>query len=267
MKTPITYYGGKQSLLPVILPLFPPHEIYTETFGGGLAAFFAKRPVRSEVVNDTNGELINFYMILKTKFHELSLYIDTTLHSRSLHHDAWIIYTNPHLFSDVQRAWAVWVLSKQGFSGQLSSSFGYDVQGHSAATKIQNAKEALTIEYQKRLENVTIECRDGLEIIRAWDRENTFHYVDTPYFNSNCGHYDGYSQRDFENCLDVLEKVRGKFLLSNYPSHILKDRVEKNGWFYLEKEMNVSVSGKFSKTKVERLAANYDITDGIYNQK
>lgn len=30
MRTPISYYGGKQTMLKHILPLIPPHRIYTE---------------------------------------------------------------------------------------------------------------------------------------------------------------------------------------------------------------------------------------------
>ncbi len=43
LKTPITYYGGKQRMLKYILPLIPKHNVYTECFAGGLAVFFAKQ--------------------------------------------------------------------------------------------------------------------------------------------------------------------------------------------------------------------------------
>lgn len=44
LSTPISYYGGKQSMLPHILPLIPKHEIYVEPFFGGGAVFWAKEP-------------------------------------------------------------------------------------------------------------------------------------------------------------------------------------------------------------------------------
>ena len=47
-KTPITYYGGKLNMLQHILPNIPEHKIYTETFFGGGAVFFAKEKVESE---------------------------------------------------------------------------------------------------------------------------------------------------------------------------------------------------------------------------
>ena len=61
MKTPLTYYGGKQQLAATILALIPEHKVYAEPFVGGAAACFAKEPSRCEVINDTNGELVNFY--------------------------------------------------------------------------------------------------------------------------------------------------------------------------------------------------------------
>ena len=41
MRTPISYYGGKQTMLKHILPLIPRHRIYTEAFCGGAAVLFA----------------------------------------------------------------------------------------------------------------------------------------------------------------------------------------------------------------------------------
>ena len=42
MKTPITYWGGKQQLVPKILSLIPEHKQYCEPFFGGGALYFAK---------------------------------------------------------------------------------------------------------------------------------------------------------------------------------------------------------------------------------
>jgi DNA adenine methylase len=61
LKTPVSYYGGKQQLATIILGLIPNHRLYCEHFLGGAAVFFAKEPSPVEVINDTNGQLINFY--------------------------------------------------------------------------------------------------------------------------------------------------------------------------------------------------------------
>lgn len=61
MKTPITYWGGKQQLTQEILRLIPKHKQYDEPFFGGGAVFFSKWPSEVEFINDINGEMINFY--------------------------------------------------------------------------------------------------------------------------------------------------------------------------------------------------------------
>lgn len=70
-RTPISYYGGKQSMLPILLSMLPEHTTYIEPFFGGGALFWAKEPVKVEVINDFNANVCNFYEVLKTNFTEL----------------------------------------------------------------------------------------------------------------------------------------------------------------------------------------------------
>lgn len=129
MKTPISYYGGKQMLLKHILPLIPEHSLYTEAFCGGCAVLFAKEPVRCEVINDTNTELVNFYRVAQMKYTALKELIDATLHSREIHAHARHINAHPTFFTSVERAWAVWVCTKLGFASMIDGTFGYDRRG------------------------------------------------------------------------------------------------------------------------------------------
>ena len=105
MKTPITYWGGKQQLLPKLLPLIPEHRQYDEPFFGGGALYFAKKPSEIEFINDINGEMVNFYRTLKLNFNALKQEVDCTLHSEFLHRKAQGIYNDPLHSDDVQRAW------------------------------------------------------------------------------------------------------------------------------------------------------------------
>ena len=129
MKTPISYYGGKQTILKHILPLIPEHRIYTEAFCGGAAVLFAKRPVEAEVINDINMELTNFYWMAKVCYPELKRQIEKTLHSRDIHAHAGHINSYPQFFTPVERAWAVWALCKMSFASMLDGTFGYDFGG------------------------------------------------------------------------------------------------------------------------------------------
>ena len=256
-RTPITYYGGKQKLVSTILNLIPHHNLYCEPFCGGAAVFFCKPISNVEILNDTNKELMNFYEVMKTNKIELFEEVEKTLYSRSLFNDAWTIYNSPHLFTKVNRAWALWVLSIQGFSGQLSGTWGYDKLKNSTVKKMNNRILELE-EAAKRLRNVQIESTDALRVIDSRDTKDSFFYVDPPYFNSDCGHYDGYTEEDFTQLLETLSKIEGKFLLSSYPSEILEKFTSDKGWFTIKKEMNIDAA-KSSRKKIEVLTANYKI--------
>lgn len=264
MKTPISYYGGKQNLVRHILPLFPEHNLYAEPFVGGGAVFWSKQQSNVEVINDTNKELINFYECVHNYFVDLEKMVRISLHSRSIHRDANVIYANPHMFSRLQRAWAVWVLASQSFSAMLDGSWGYDKKKDSTSLKIKNKRDSFTEELSIRLQRVQIECTDALRVIRSRDASDSFFYCDPPYFNSDCGHYDGYTKEDFQMLLETLSNIEGKFLMSSYPSPILKEFSKSQGWFTINIEQNVSVAngvtGKGGKKKIEVLTANYDIT-------
>lgn len=262
MKTPVSYYGGKQKLASTILQLIPKHNLYCEPFIGGAAIFFAKHASNVEVINDVNKEMVNFYRTVQNDFVSLEKEIRITLHSRDLHRKAKVIYDNPDMFTEIKRAWAVWVLSTQSFASMLDGSWGYDVTKNTTTTKISNKRESFTEDYAIRLQNVQIECADALRIIRARDSKESFFYCDPPYYNSDMGHYDGYTIEDFEALLKCLSKIEGQFLLSSYPSKILSRFVSEFGWHQLEIEQSVSVannSSKPPKKKTEVLTANYQI--------
>lgn len=264
LKTPTSYYGGKQNLVRTILPLMPKHTTYIEPFVGGGAIFWAKPKSEVEVINDTNREMINFYEVVQNEFVELEKMIRISLHSRSLHNDASVIYNNPHMFPRINRAWAVWVLAAQSFSSMLDGSWGYDRIKGTTSQKITNKREGFTEEYAIRIQNVQIECTDALRVIRARDHADAFAYCDPPYYNSDCGHYDGYSIEDFEELLRTLSKLEGKFLLSSYPSEILKRYTKENGWFTKSIDQTVSVAnatGSPGKKKTEMMTANYDLSN------
>jgi DNA adenine methylase len=268
MKTPLVYYGGKQTLAATILKLITEHKVYVEPFMGGGAVFFAKEPSRGEIINDTNGELINFYEVMKHDFPALQSEIEVSLHSRKQHHQAEVIYANPDMFGRVKRAWAVWTLANMSFGAMLDGSWGYD-RGGKFGMKIANKREAFT-ECAIRLQNTTIECCDALRIIRSRDTPETFFYCDPPYVGADQGHYDGYTQEDFDRLLETLANIQGKFLLSSYRNAALRGYIEKHGWDSVEIKLNLNMSccgaGAKPRSKIEVLTANYAISDKVKRQ-
>lgn len=267
MKTPITYWGGKQQLAERILSLMPVHERYNEPFFGGGAIFFAKQPAPIEFINDINGEMVNFYRVLKQNFEELKSEVDCTLHSEFQHRQACDIYSNPLTHSNILRAWAVWMLSHQSIYSILGNHWSVSIDKNKAR-QVHNSKEAFTITYARRLERTSIFCRDALRVIESTDTPTTFHYVDPPYYNADMGHYGGYTIENFEDLLKSLTEIKGKFLLSSYPSELLAQYTAQAGWHTIAIDMTKSSGagiGTTSHTKTEVLTLNYD-SDNILQQ-
>ena len=257
MKTPLSYYGGKQQLAKVILGIIPEHRIYCEPFLGGAAVFFAKEPSKVEIINDWNGEIVNFYEVLKRDFSALEKEIEISLHSRKQHKQARVIYENPEMFDRVKRAWALWMLANSSYGHKLDGGFGYDRTG-GTSKKLDNKRAAFSVDYAVRLQRVQIECCDALRIIHSRDAEDSFFYLDPPYVGANQGHYDGYMQDDFDALLKMLESLKGKFLLSSYRNKTLTECVKRLGWHSAEIRMECSITHGYGKRqKIEVLTANY----------
>lgn len=259
MKTPITYYGGKQTLLKYLLPLIPPHKLYCEPFFGGGALFFAKPKSEVEVINDKNGEVINFFKVVKTDFPKLQKEITATLHSRDLYKTAMVIYEHPQLFSEWKRAWAFWTLTNQGFSGMIGSwGFGKTASKEKA---VAAKRAAFTKEFADRLNTVQVENNDALKVILRCDSKDTFFYCDPPYIGSDMGHYKGYTEEEYEALLKSLSKIKGKFLLSSYPSEILTKYAKKYKWRIQRITKYVAVTKHTEKKKTEVIVYNYEPKD------
>ena len=264
-KTPITYYGGKQTMSKLIISLIPDHNLYCEPFVGGGAVFFAKEPSPVEVINDLNGDVVNFYQVCKQEFSKLNKLIQATPHSRKLHSEAATILKNAKEKDNIKRAWAFWVQTNMSFSARIFGGYAFERKTNGVSKAIFNKKQVFTSEICNRLDLVDIECNDALKVIQSRDTRDSFFYIDPPYFNSDMGHYGGYSENDFRNLLEVLSEIEGKFLLSSYPSKILNEYKSRNNWFQNSLEKKVAVTKQTNKKKTEVLTANYNIKRKISN--
>ena len=179
-KTRCFYGGGKLSLSQKIIPLIPEHALYCEPFIGGAAVFFAKQKSKVEVINDINGEIVNFYQVLQNDFPALQKEIQAALHRRKLHQHAQVIYQNPDMFDRIKRAWAVQVLANMSFKNALNNGFSRSIDGKSSR-KIAVNRTQFTDELAERISGVQIECRDAINVIAANNTPDSFFYADPPY--------------------------------------------------------------------------------------
>lgn len=75
--------GAKWSLGYQIAALFPEHRIYIDAFFGSGAAFFCKEPSNTEILNDLDGDITNFFTCVRDRPEELAAMVELTPYSRA----------------------------------------------------------------------------------------------------------------------------------------------------------------------------------------
>lgn len=258
MKTCISYYGGKQNLISELLPLIPPHKQYVEPFVGGASLFFAKKPSQTEVINDFDLRVANFWQVLQTDFEALQTMVKNTLHHEHAYAHARDVLKAP-IVDKVEFAWAFWVQTNMSFSSKLFAGFAFG-NDNSRPSQTKSKKDKFLKPLYERINKTTIFCRDGLDLIVLKDSPNTFFYLDPPYAESNCGHYEK-GKNVYYDLLDLLPTIEGKWLMSSYPSEQLSNLRLANGWNSKDISMNLSVDAVATKgkRKTECLTWNYNI--------
>lgn len=227
VKPIIPYYGGKQRIASKIVEVIHsiPHKVYVEPFAGGAAVLFAKgRPnvpadEYLEIINDINEDVVNLYRVCQTHKNELIHLLQHTPYSRTEFVRSRELLKDPTT-EPLWRAWAVVVGTRQAF-GNLSgdSSWGISKNGRNGALVFKNYLDVLP-EILDRFQDVYIEHRDALGIIERFDNENTLYYCDPPYPGTDQGHYKGYTLDDYQRLVHTLDRIKGSYILSNYPQSI-----------------------------------------------
>ncbi len=258
LRPPVSYWGGKQLLLPKIFPLIPIHKKYVEAFVGGGALYWTKEPSEIEVINDLDGFVSNFYDMSKRRFKLLETLIKSSKFSRLNHDQACIIRQHPELFGKLKRAWAFYYLANTSMFSILGNQMNSPVTSNKPVTTYNNKVGRFTTDFENRLKNTFIESRDALYVLTRHDAPDVFHFIDPPYFNADMGHYKGYSLEDFKALLEICSNLEGKFLLTCYPSEIIDEYAERYGWIVDRHDMQLSAGGK-GKRKIEVFVRNYEL--------
>src|SRR5205085_9068028 len=109
------WYGGKFTHLDWLLPLLPDAHHYCETFAGSAAILLNREPSPVETYNDIDGELVNFFRVLRDNREKLIEAISLTPFAREEFYKA----VNPSgaKVSDIERARLFFVRARQARTG------------------------------------------------------------------------------------------------------------------------------------------------------
>jgi DNA adenine methylase len=272
LNIPLKTHGGKHYLASQIVALMPRHTHYVEGYGGGLSVFFAKSCEGvSEVVNDLNGDLMNFWRVLQDRkaFVEFKRRVQAVPFSEGEWQDAkkaLAVHDGSTSRSDrLDRAVQFFILCRQSMSGRCQdfapitrsrTRRGMNEQASAWLNSIDGLPPV-----HSRLQRVVVLNRPAVEVIRSQDGPDTLFYLDPPYFPDTrsagqvFGEFD-MTEPQHEELLGVILGVQGKVMISGYACDLYDSKLAK--WHRHEFDLpNNAASGVLKRRMTEVLWTNF----------
>jgi DNA adenine methylase len=261
------WYGGKFSHLNWLLPLLPEARHYCEPFAGSAAVLLNREPSPVETYNDIDGEVVNFFRVLRDQKEALIEAIGLTPFSRAEFELA--CTPSERELSDLERARRFFVLARQVRTG-LAQTASAGRWAHcllttragmaGAVSRWLGSVEGLS-EIVQRLLRVQIECGPATDVIKRYDSEETLFYCDPPYPHASRGDRKAYAyemtDEEHRNLAQVLHNVRGKVALSSYHCQLMDELY--SDWRCIEAPIKLCHSIKQPRQEV--LWVNYAIEE------
>lgn len=256
METILKYPGAKNRLAEWLLTFVPEHKVYLEPFFGGGGLFFNKEPSKIETINDIDGEVYNLFRIIRDFPDELAKVVEMTPYSREEYEHTYIAGVNEN---DIERArkflTRCWL--GMGSSNVYKNGFRSSQQGNSPRTTKHWAELPDRILFAaERLKAAQIEKLDAVELMRRYDTNDVFIYLDPPYLP---GTRKGYLYKhemtveDHEKLLKVAAEHPAKILISGYDNELYNKIL--NGWNKESKQTQAEGGTK----RIETVWYNYSM--------
>lgn len=232
MRPPVHYYGGKARLAPWIVSMFPPHHVYVEPFFGSGAVLFAKEPSQHEVINDQDGNVVNFWRQLRENMAELERVCALTPYARDEFEGANL--DDIEGLDDLERARRWWLRCMQAF-GRLESKSGWAASTKQGSTGPLTSKRLVLGRFEpaaQRLARVLIENQDAVAVIERYACDRSVTYIDPPYLHSTRAglgkrpkdyRVDMPHEDDHRRLAKAAHEAPGFVVVSGYPSDLYDD--------------------------------------------
>jgi len=234
------WYGGKFSHLDWLLPLLPSCHHFCEPFAGSAAVLLNRAPSPVETYNDIDGEVANFFRVLRDGKEKLVEAIGLTPFSR----EEFAAACKSEPVSDpIERARRFYVRARQvrtGLAQTASIGRWANCRNTSRAgmsgviSRWLGGVEALP-EIAERLLRVQIENRHAVDVIELYDSPGTLFYCDPPYVHVTRGDCNAYgtemSDEDHRELAAVLNSTVGRVAVSNYNCSLMNELYPAPKWF------------------------------------
>lgn len=219
----LKYPGAKWRLADWIVGHLPAHEVYLEPFFGSGAVFFSKQPARLETISDLDGDVVNFFRVLRERPEELAWEVAATPWAR----EEWEASYQP-TNDPLERARRFIVRAHQSHGMRPRNRTGWrHATGISASMGggIRNVARQwanlppLLLATAERLKDAQIEQRPALDVIARFAHTGCLIYADPPYPRSTRSEWQykhELTDADHLALLAALDAHPGPVVLSGY---------------------------------------------------
>lgn len=228
MRPILRYPGGKWWVAQWILDNMPTHEGYVEPYFGSGAVFFNKPKSPREIINDLDGNVVNFFQVCRENPDELARALSLTPWSREEYQAAAAPTDDP-----VERArrfairyWMSYGSCPRPGTGWRHATGKRHHTGPDYPSQWQHLPD-LVQQAADRLIAAQIEHKPALDVIADHNGPDVLIYADPPYLPdtrvSKALYPCEMTATDHEDMLRALVKHQGLVMLSGYDNDLYRD--------------------------------------------
>lgn len=272
LRPPVSYYGSKSRLARKLVRLLPPHRVYVEPFAGSAAMLLAKRPAPVEVINDLDGDVANFFAMLRDRPGDLVRACWLTPYSREEYAAA---KDRGEDLDPIERARRWWVRCCQsvnggGAGGRAGWAISTTPKSNAAGEAARRADALMAV--AARLRGVYVEHRPAIDLIARHTGPDVLIYADPPYLaTTRTGRersrgrdytHDTDAELDHRQLADALRTTDATVLVSGYDSPLYDELYA--GWHRMEIPLakpSANHSGAKNRRAVEVVWFNRPLAD------
>ena len=264
MVSPIKYFGGKSNMFSDIVKHFPKYntyDTYIEPFGGSFSIALKNNIAPVEIYNDLEQNVYSLYKVLSDKelFQNFKDKCDLAYYNQDLREEFKELLKTDNL-SIVDRAFYFFYVNRTSHNG----IGGYSVNTYIRRNMSKSISDYLSAidrlpELHQRLSKVIVMNTNGIELIKKYNTENVFLYLDPPYHQSKRTTTRYKVDMNNESHVELVNAClnnKAKILISGYDCE-LYDILTENGFQKIQFEVNTVSGDKKPKIKIETLWNNY----------
>lgn len=248
------YHGSKWLLAAWVISHLPErHDVYVETHGGALSVLLRKARSPMEVAGDRDGDVVNFFRVLRDDEEALVRAIRLTPYAEAEYRLSFEATGDP--LESARRFYVRAQLSiagptaqwQNGWRRQKVLSRGKRGAMTPAATSFMRTGHLHDV--AERLRGVALEQADGVDLVRRYDQPEAVFYVDPPYApgTRKAGAYHcEMDEAAHGELAAALHGIEGMALVSGYACP-LYDEIYPD-WLRVDKQARVNGRGRATES-------------------